>query len=179
MPQLMTQSEYARHRKAAGMSGGTPAAVLKAIRTGRISLIDGKIDPAVADVQWNAHTRKRADLHVDQPATPASAAQATQAAPSSYADAKTRSEEATAALKELELAKKIGTIVDKAGVERAAYQFGRILQKTLVDVMPSKVAMELATMTDPWSIECYLREKVRAELAAVSKMSTEEVEIHA
>lgn len=102
-----------------------------------------------------------------------------QAKTGGMADAKTREIEANAALKELELARRIGSIVDKAAVERSAYQFGRIIQKSLVDVMPSKVAMELAQMTDPWTIECYLRDKIRAELAAVSKMTSEEVEQHA
>ena len=90
--------------------------------------------------------------------------------------AKLREARARAIKAEMDNAQRLGQLVDKAGVERAAYQFGRILQKTLVDVMPSKVAMELATMTDPWTIECYLREQVRNELAAVSKMTTEEVE---
>lgn len=94
-------------------------------------------------------------------------------------DAKAREIEANAALKELDLARRIGTITDKAGVERAAYQFGRILQKTLIDVLPAKVSMELATMTDPWAIECYLRDKLRGELTAVSQLTTEEAQQHA
>lgn len=101
------------------------------------------------------------------------------ARPRPIVDAKAREIEASAALKELDLARRVGTVTDKAGVERAAYQFGRILQKTLIDVLPGKVAMELATMTDPWAIECYLRDKLRGELAAVSQLTTEEVQQHA
>lgn len=36
-------------------------AVRKAIAEGRISTIDGKIDPEVADIQWAKNTRARAD----------------------------------------------------------------------------------------------------------------------
>ena len=48
--QLMSQRAYARHR------GVTLAAVQKAIKSARISTIDGKIDPAVADIQWARNT---------------------------------------------------------------------------------------------------------------------------
>ena len=36
-------------------------AVRKAVAEGRVSLIDGRIDPIVADVQWSTNTRARAD----------------------------------------------------------------------------------------------------------------------
>lgn len=101
------------------------------------------------------------------------------ARPRPIVDAKAREIEASAALKELDLARRVGTITDKAGVERAAYDFGRNLQKSLIDVLPSKCAMELATMTDPWDIERYLRNKLRDELTAISQMTTEEVKQHA
>ena len=52
---LITPTAYARHR------GCDEKAVRKAIAAGRISTIDGKIDPAVADIQWAQNTRARAD----------------------------------------------------------------------------------------------------------------------
>ncbi len=36
-PKLQTVAEYARHRKALGLPGGSKQAVYKALRTGRIS----------------------------------------------------------------------------------------------------------------------------------------------
>jgi hypothetical protein len=51
---FMTQAQYAKHRKCSRV------AVHKAVKDKRISLIDGKIDPAVADIQWAANTRARA-----------------------------------------------------------------------------------------------------------------------
>ncbi|WP_289241706.1 hypothetical protein [Delftia sp.] len=53
--ELVTQAEYARRR------GVAKSAVAKAVKEQRIALIDGKIDPAVADIQWQQNTRARAD----------------------------------------------------------------------------------------------------------------------
>lgn len=50
---LVTKSEYAR------MRGVSEAAVRKAVKDGRITLIDGKIDPSVADIQWQQNSRPR------------------------------------------------------------------------------------------------------------------------
>lgn len=51
--EVITQAEYARRR------GCTEGAVRRAIRDGRITLIDGKIDPVAADAQWRRNTRVR------------------------------------------------------------------------------------------------------------------------
>lgn len=63
---LMTQAEYAKHR------GCSAVAVHKAVKAGRISLIGDKIDPEVADIQWERNTRARAKNV--KPATPAAPA---------------------------------------------------------------------------------------------------------
>jgi hypothetical protein len=171
-PKLMTVIEYAAHRKASGVSGGTRQAVDKAILTGRITPIDGRIDPVIADIQWERNTQRRVDLHANTPTVQveASAPSASDAAPSdpSWAQSKARTEAAVAELKEMQVAKLRGELVDRAGVERAAYQTGRQLQKALIDVFPSRVAVELATLTDPWGVECFLRDQLRGELRAIA-----------
>jgi hypothetical protein len=170
MGELITPAEYARRRKSRGLPGGSAQGVHKAILAGRITPINGKIDPDVADIQWEKHTRKRVDYHADQspddPPIP-TAGKSTDAG-ASWADSKARTEAAVAELKELELARKKGELIDRAGAERAAHQAARTLQKSLVDTLPAAVAVELATITDPWQAECYLRDKLRAELAALS-----------
>ena len=50
---LISQAQYAKLR------GVSPAAVCIAVKEGRISLIDGKIDPVAANAQWDANTRPR------------------------------------------------------------------------------------------------------------------------
>lgn len=55
----LSRRAYAAHRKARGLTGGTDAAVRKAIATGRIDVEpDGSINPARADAQWAAATDK-------------------------------------------------------------------------------------------------------------------------
>lgn len=57
---------YAASRKERGLSGGSDAAVRKAITTGRIKkLKDGTIDPSAADIAWGGSTdtaKLRGDL---------------------------------------------------------------------------------------------------------------------
>ena len=48
--ELISQREYARRR------GVTHVAVQRAIKAGRISTVNGKIDPAVADQEWQQNT---------------------------------------------------------------------------------------------------------------------------
>ncbi len=52
---LISQSEYARRR------GVAKSAVAKAVAEGRITLIDGKVNEQVANIQWEQNTRARAD----------------------------------------------------------------------------------------------------------------------
>lgn len=172
MPKLVTIREYADHRKALGLSGSTRQGVERAIAAKRILLIDGRIDPDVADIQWEKNTRRRVDLHSQSPSVEAtqvgSSASAGRSEEPSWAASKARTEAAVAELKELQLARQKGDLVDRAGVERAAYQTGRQLQKALIDVFPPRVAVELAALTDPWGVECFLREQLRGELRAVT-----------
>lgn len=117
--QLMTQAEYARHREC------DPAAVTRAIQQGRISLINGKIDPVVADVQWAANTRARVD---SKPATEkgaqlaglaagagaqAPAGQGGDGKPDDYLASRARREAAEAEMAELALLERKGDLVRK------------------------------------------------------------------
>lgn len=53
----LSRRAYAKHRKALGLSGGSEAAVRKALEAGRISLLaDGTIDPVQADREWGGST---------------------------------------------------------------------------------------------------------------------------
>jgi hypothetical protein len=53
---LVSLRAYARSRRERGLVGGTHRAVAKAIADGRISAIEGRIDPQVADIQWGRNT---------------------------------------------------------------------------------------------------------------------------
>jgi len=106
--QFMTQAAYSRHR------GVSRSAVAKAVAGGRIVLIDGRIDPIIADAQWKTNTRARSDVRsrgdTEQPDTPTGG---------SYGTARARRELAEAALAEMQLAEKRGELINRAGVEMA------------------------------------------------------------
>ncbi|CAN5858858.1 hypothetical protein BH11PSE13_BH11PSE13_12320 [soil metagenome] len=145
---LITQSEYARRR------GVAKSAVAKAVAEGRISLIDGKIDPAVADIQWSQNTRARADSgRSAAPSTMAegqasltptegdvgvSRAPAPPAAPAEpgYADFRARRERADAERAERENAREAGKLVDRDLTERAIFDAFRQLRDAVIAVAP-------------------------------------------
>lgn len=57
---LSSLRAYARHRRSEGLPGGSPAAVAKAIASGRIMrLPDGRIDWDAADAAWHRNTAER------------------------------------------------------------------------------------------------------------------------
>ena len=167
-------AEYARHRKRAGLSGKTNDAVSSAIETGRIDVLsDGKIDFEAADIQWEKNTQKHADHHGNQtsPVNPLNDAEPPKQL--NWADHRTRREAAEANLKEMELAKRRDELIDRKGAELAAQVTARTLRDTLIETLPSKLAVELAAITDPWALECRLRESIRAELHAIFDHLTE------
>lgn len=177
-PKLMNQAEYAAHRKAGGLPGGTSAAVLKAIKTGRIKTFDdGLIDPEVADIQWNKNTRPRVDYHAPPEPTaqgellPPAGAElpaASASKGSEFWEAKTRETQAQARLKEMEVEVQAGRLIDRASYERAAFTAARQLRDALVLTFPQKYSARLAPMVDPWELEQALRGFLADELGAIA-----------
>ncbi len=156
---LITQSAYARLR------GVAKSAVARAVTEGRISLIDGKIDPAVADIQWARNTRARADsgrsgatLAAGTAATsdalqgPESQPQEPAAGAPSYSDYRTRTEKATAEKAERENARAAGRLVERERVERAAFDAFRELRDRVFST-PQRSAPRVVGMIDVREIE--------------------------
>lgn len=155
---LLTQSEYAAHRSCSAV------AVHKAVKAGRISLIDGKIDPTVADIQWRANTRARqtnrpqdggepdllgAESAAPQRApgdTPAAAPGPLPAVDNGYSEARTRRERAEAEEAEMRTAKLRGTVLMRDDVDRAMFEIGRELRDRLT-ACARRVAAEVASIT--------------------------------
>ncbi|MGH8759381.1 MAG: hypothetical protein ACREVW_07690 [Burkholderiales bacterium] len=170
--QLLSKAAYARHR------GCDEKAVRKAITEGRISLINGKIDPAVADIQWAQNTRARAgsgrsvgdEGHGDAPgATSASGASVAPdsrqhgsvPAPSSgYQDARTRRETADAERAEMETAKMAGRLIDRDSTERAIFDAFRQLRDAVIATAP-RSAPKVIGMNDARDIERVVAEELR------------------
>lgn len=173
--QLITQTEYARRR------GCSETAVRKAIAAGRIALIDGKIDPVAADVQWAANTRVRAgsrpaddanlQLAGGQAGAAASSAAARQAEEraadgDAYWQVKARRERAEADIAELKLAELRGELVRAAHVRAAQARMLAGLRDSLLQ-LPARLAPVLAAESD--QLRCH--DALQAELHAVLRMT--------
>lgn len=185
MVQLITQAEYARRR------GVSRAAVTQAVKAGRITLIDGKVDPEVADIQWARNT--------DAAQQRGAAAQASMSTSSSAAiaprtgsrggsekgdegggadlhDARARREQALAELAELELAEKRGELVSVAEVEKALVS--KILGvRDSLDTLADRLSPLLAAESDPAKVYAMLRGEIRQVLAQLSTQSRAPAEV--
>lgn len=174
--QLITKAAYARHR------GCDEKAVRKAIAEGRISTIDGKIDPAVADIQWAQNTRARADSRrtaapnavvegqggltgLDAPAGPDSRPAApTPATEPGYQDFRTRRERADAERAEMETAKMAGRLVDRDTTERAIFDAFRALRDAVM-ASGQRSAPKIIGMSDARDIERVITDEQRKAFA--------------
>lgn len=183
MGTLITQAAYARQR------GVTKQAVFAAVKAGRIRLIDGKIDPEIADIQWARNTshehRHRALGGADHGPGAAGIAQPTgissgsadvrtpsrdseAAGDGSFLEAKTRSEQARAELFELELAQKRGELVVADEIRRATFEKARIARDALLALAP-RLAPQVAAEPDVAKCHDLIMAEVRMicqELAA-------------
>ena len=184
--QLMGLREYARHREASGLPGTTLAAVQKAASSGRITLVADdkgrpKVDPEVADIQWGRNTdaeqsaRANAGRDPSPPSSDGRGGQGGERDGSAYWDARTRREQAEASRAELELQRMQGDLVSRDRVERAASETGRLLRDMVLSV-PSRVASEVAAMTDPVAVEARLRAELRGALEDVSRLAKTGIE---
>ena len=167
--ELITQSEYARRR------GCTEGAVRRAVRDGRISLIDGKIDPVAADAQWARNTRVRAgsratdDANLQAPAGPARG-RSDEDGDDGYWVSKARREKAEADLAELKLSEQRGELVRAADVRAAQARRLAALRESLLQ-LPARLAPVLAAEVD--AARCH--DTLQAELHALLEQMTEGV----
>lgn len=162
---LMTQAEYATHR---GISG---AAVSKAVASGRISLIDGKIDPAVADIQWAQNTRARADSKRPDgqaPATPGAEGGSQPSAEGDYWNARSRRETAEAAIAEMKEQEMRGALI-RSDVIRTVLATKISATRDALLQIPVRLAPVLAAESDIERVAELLDEELRQALAQLSE----------
>jgi len=166
--QLITQSEYARRR------GCTEGAVRRAVRDGRISLIDGKIDPVAADAQWARNTRVRAGSRATDDAN----LHAGSAAPSrgdddddaGYWHSKARRERAEADLAELKLAEQRAELVRAQDVYVELARVFATFRGTMQQI-PYRMAAILAAETDQARVHDLLASEITAALLHLKRAS--------
>ena len=183
--ELISQAEYARRR------GVAKSAVAKAVSEGRMSLIDGKVDPQVADIQWERNTRARAgsgrstghvsapgadllDGAVEEGAQPASPP--AQPPADGYSAARARREHAEAATAEIQLAKLRGELCSTQDVARAGFEAARELRDALESSVNS-LAAELASLGTADACAAVLRRHNRAIQDILAKALREKMSL--
>jgi hypothetical protein len=154
---LVSKSEYARRR------GCTEAAVRRAVKDGRISLIDGKIDPVAADAQWASNSRVRAG---SKPTTDAPAADPD--TEGGYWQSRARREAAEAEMAELKLAEQRGSLVRAADVRSVFSTRLAGLRNSLLQI-PARLSPVMAAESD--QARCFeaLQSELHAALAQASE----------
>lgn len=196
-PHLLTQAEYARSRKARGLSGGSREAVRRAVDAKRISAFgpDKLVDPELADRQWEKNTRVRAttvsptsppageddgDL-VDRAAggqlgsaapeagAPAAANEGGQLqADPGYQKSRARQAEADARTAEIKLAELEGSLVRIDQVKAQLAAMLAPVREGLLQI-PARLAPLLAPQSDPGRIQTLLEIEIHKVLAPLSK----------
>jgi hypothetical protein len=98
-----------------------------------------------------------------------------QAADPKYWDNKARREGALAALAELELGRKLGTLVERSRVESAAFAIGRMLRDAVLG-LPTQLAPGLIGMTDAFEVETKLRAALRQVFEDTAKLTHDDID---
>ena len=141
------------------------AAVSRQVSSGRITLIDGKIDPVTADREWAATTRERVDFpraknqsENDDTAgagdhgagasrlPPPEANGKAREADEDYGQARCRREIAEANKVEIELAQLQGLLINRAGVEMAMETAFRQIRDTILST-PDRLLIDAVHRT--------------------------------
>lgn len=149
---LISISEYAKKRNA------TYQAVYSAVKTGRISLVDGKVDPDIADIEWEAN-RRRAPNVVDTTVN-----QETDDGVPSLEASRRRREFHEANLAEMREQQKAGQLVELAKVHLAYTTLAAQLRAAL-ERIPDKLAPRLAAECDEPAVHRLLTLEVDQALA--------------
>jgi len=169
--------EYSRHR------GVTPAAVRKALKAGRITAVDGKIDPEIADSQWRSNTDETKPRN-SVSGNPGGAARMPASSPAktfartpglpqtgSYAAARAARETFEARLRELDLKVRTGKLIPVEQVRVAAFNMNRRARDLLLAI-PDRVAAVIAGMADPAEVHRVLTEELRRVCEELSQPTT-------
>jgi len=160
---LISQREYARRR------GVSHAAVQHAVSAGRISTVDGKIDPELADKEWRENTdqskpRNRITGSPKQTRVPGEPSEPMgsgggNGSATGYAKARAARELYQAQLAKLELDRRRGEVVRADEVRVGAFNMARKARDQLI-ALPERVAANLAATEDPAEVQRILEEEI-------------------
>ena len=160
---LISQREYARRR------GVSHSAVQLAVRAGRITTVDGKIDPEQADREWRENTDQSTPRNritgdpkqtrdQGEPSQPMGSGGGNGGA-TGYAKARAARELYQAQLAKLELDRRRGELVRADEVRITAFNMARKARDQLI-ALPERVAPMLAAAEDPADVQRILEEEI-------------------
>lgn len=143
----LSNRAYAKHR------GITEHAVRRALAEGRISkTAEGKIDPIVADAQWDANS------------DPAQVKKVTATGTSpTYQQSRTVRETYNARLAKLQYEKETGKLLSAETVKRDVANAGRIICDRLLHI-PDKIIPQLVGKTDIHAMKALLKDELISAL---------------
>jgi len=166
---LVSQREYARRR------GVSHVAVQRAVKAGRISTVNGKINPARADCEWRENTDRskprnkitgkpkhaRAQREPSEPMDldDAHEPHGGNGTATGYAKARAARELYQAQLVKIELDRQRGTLVRADQVRVAAFNSARNARDQLI-ALPNRVAAVLAATDDADEVRRILDEEI-------------------
>lgn len=166
--ELISQREYARR------IGVSHVAVQRAVNSGRVTTVDGKIDPARADREWRENTdqskprnritgRPKLARVRGEPSEPMDLggddSYGGTGTATGYAKARAARELYTAQLAKLHLDEQRGTLVRADEVKVGAFNMARKARDQLI-ALPERVAATLAATQDPLEVHRILEEEI-------------------
>lgn len=149
---LLSRREYAAHR------GVAVSAVQKAVETGRITLMDGKIDPEKADKEWAENTNPI----YNSPRTDDSSS-------NPYQKSKIMKTTYDAMLKKLEYEERAGKLIPRAQVESDAFAAARTARDHLL-MIPKRVAPRIIGLKNISDIEYILSQEITSSLTSLCNL---------
>ncbi len=175
MSELISQREYARRR------GISNVAVHKAVKAGRITLVDGQVDPSTADRDWPSKTNpgqlahraqapgRQADPDAGQEAPAADPPDTHNGAESgdkkngsgaAYGQARAIREGYQARLAKIEYEKQVGALVSADEMRVQAFKVARTARDSLLS-MPDRLAPVLAGENNQFEVHRIMSEEIR------------------
>ena len=165
MTTRLSKSAYARRR------GVTEGAVRQAIKSGRISIgDDGKIDPDLADVEWQKNTLK-ANYPDNAVTTSSDKSDVNPAKAANYQQAKTAHEVLKAQTAKVNLDKLKGSLIDRDKALAHVFKLARSERDSWLN-FPARVSAELASKLNADENQVYslLTEYITRHLKELSEL---------
>ncbi|WP_066018060.1 hypothetical protein [Endozoicomonas atrinae] len=160
---LLSQSEFAKRQ------GWSRQYVGKLVKSGKITLVNGKVDPEQALAAIKAQSEPSTELRAKSqngtilPASPTDSRQAVD-----FVTARTMREAFKAKMAKMEYEEKAGKLTDASKVKAEAFRAGRIVRDSLLGI-PDRLSDVLAAEEDPVKVRQLLMEELESILHELSQ----------